>query len=245
MSRTADLEQELARVTADRDAAQRENERLRNRTHEIQAEEMAKRAELDSEISRWRSRYEAARQWTEDAGLRAEWAIDPASPFWSMTSYNARSALMRLVAERDAALARVETSERERDEAVRMAGIVERQCDDETARRIEAEKRCDRETGQLGNTTGDLRRELTELREQYDYVRGVLASAFGLAGTAERWEAFLNGEVIMLSPTDADAQRLAEAMADVYPLEAEVAYVILRRLAAGTEAERGPLEEAP
>jgi hypothetical protein len=98
----------MMRIIADLAAAYACIERLRHRTHEIQAQEMAKRAALDSEIAEWRQRYEAARQWTEDAGLRAEWAPGAAHPFWSMTSYNARSALMRLVAERDQATAEVE-----------------------------------------------------------------------------------------------------------------------------------------
>ena len=81
--------------------------RLRARTHEIQAEEMAKRAELDSLVARLRARWDAARQWTEDAGLLAEWAHGEyaRSPFWSMTSMNARDALARLIGERDDALA--------------------------------------------------------------------------------------------------------------------------------------------
>lgn len=83
----------IARITA-LEAAVR---RLRGRTHEIQAQEMTKRAALDSQIAEWRQRYEEARQWTEDA-----WPT-PAGyhPFWSTTSYNMRSALLRLVTERN------------------------------------------------------------------------------------------------------------------------------------------------
>jgi hypothetical protein len=82
-----------------------EVERLRGRTHEIQAQEMTKRAKLDSAIAEMRSRWDAARQWTEEVGLNADWAIDPTLPFWRMTSMATRDALTRLVAQRDDALA--------------------------------------------------------------------------------------------------------------------------------------------
>jgi len=101
----ADMERIHAELVDYCDELGAEIERLRARTHEIQAQEMAKRAALDSEIAEWRQRYDSARQWTEAEGLTAEWASGKwaSSPFWGMTSYNARSALMRLVTERDAA----------------------------------------------------------------------------------------------------------------------------------------------
>lgn len=74
-------------------------ERLRGRTHEIQAEEMQKRKQLDSEIDQWRNRYKEAERWSQ------EFIDEPKSShlWWTTTSYASRSALMRLVMERDAA----------------------------------------------------------------------------------------------------------------------------------------------
>lgn len=92
---------EVQRLTAERDALAADVERLRGRTHEIQAQEMAKRAALDAEVVAWRARWEQAERWTVHVGLTADWAIDPSLPFWSMTSEATRTALMRLVAQRD------------------------------------------------------------------------------------------------------------------------------------------------
>ena len=99
--------------------ARREAERLRWRTHEIQAQEMAKRATLDAQIAESRLRWDAAKRWTEDEGLLAEWACGEfaSSPFWGMTSQNARDALARLVGERDAARAENELLRGEIDDA--------------------------------------------------------------------------------------------------------------------------------
>lgn len=82
-------------------------ERLRQRSHQIQAQEMAKRADLDAQVARLRQRWDTARKWTEDAGLLAEWAHGDlaGSPFWALTSEDARDAVARLVAERDDAAA--------------------------------------------------------------------------------------------------------------------------------------------
>lgn len=87
---------------------ERDVERLRGRTHEIQAQEMAKRASLDSLVALLRARWDAAKQWTEVEGLTADWALKPGSPFWPMTSMNNRDALARLIGERDDAHAEVE-----------------------------------------------------------------------------------------------------------------------------------------
>lgn len=86
-----------------RDRAWAEIERLRARTHEIQAQEMAKRADLDSLVAKLRTRWDASRRWTEDEELLAEWAHGEhaKSPFWMLTSTNARDALARLMGERD------------------------------------------------------------------------------------------------------------------------------------------------
>ncbi len=82
-------------------------ERLRGRTHQIQEQEMAKRAHLDSLIAEMRARWDAAKRWTEDAGLLAKWAHGEgkAYPFWSMTSMHERDVLARLIGERDEARA--------------------------------------------------------------------------------------------------------------------------------------------
>jgi hypothetical protein len=80
-----------------------ENERLRGRTHEIQAEEMRKRADLDKEIAYWRAMWQYAKQETE--GMTADWAIPSTSSFWGMTSYANRATIMRIVGERNEAQA--------------------------------------------------------------------------------------------------------------------------------------------
>jgi hypothetical protein len=104
-SSTRDVAAVLDGVLAELDEARRDVERLRARTHEIQAQEMTKRADLDSQIAEMRSRWQAAKRWTEDEGLLAEWAAGrfASSPFWGMASMDACDALMRLVAERDEA----------------------------------------------------------------------------------------------------------------------------------------------
>lgn len=101
-------------------------ERLRARTHEIQAQEMAKRAHLDSLIDQMRARWDAAKRWTEDNELLAEWASGTgrSSPFWSMTSMNSRDALARLIGERDDARAELAGVEGERDAADDFAASV-------------------------------------------------------------------------------------------------------------------------
>lgn len=94
-----------------------ELERLRGRTHEIQAQEMAKRAHLDSLIAEMRARWDAAKRWTEDNELLAEWASGEhaARSFWSMTSMRARDVLARLIGERSEALADLAALRAQRD----------------------------------------------------------------------------------------------------------------------------------
>lgn len=96
------LRSEVAALTAERD-------RLRGRTHEIQAEEMRKRSDLDREASSWRNMYACAESMVAD--LTAEWAAaEHAVPgsFWRMTSWNNRATLFRLVGERDRAVRRAQ-----------------------------------------------------------------------------------------------------------------------------------------
>lgn len=91
--------------------ARAEVERLRGRTHEIQAQEMAKRAELDALVAELRSRWSAAERWAEDFDhLRRNWVEESRSgaPFWRQSSVAARDALAGLVHERDDARAEVE-----------------------------------------------------------------------------------------------------------------------------------------
>ncbi|GAY12051.1 hypothetical protein TOK_0441 [Pseudonocardia sp. N23] len=97
---------EVAALRADLAQAREDVERLRCRTHEIQAEEMQKRAALDSEVDQWRARWKEAKRWTEEAGLTADWSSErPLPHYWGMSSLAARTALFRLVAERADALA--------------------------------------------------------------------------------------------------------------------------------------------
>lgn len=103
------------------DRADEEARRLRTRTHEIQAEEMEKRAALDKEIGQLRRFVDEARAWTEENRLTADWAADPTKPWWGMTSQHNRMALVGLVLERDAAEEHAQALEallREKDEAI-------------------------------------------------------------------------------------------------------------------------------
>ena len=123
-------------------------ERLRGRTHEIQAEEMQKRKHLDSELDMWRNRWKYAEEWTQREGLRAEWAAEgfKHTPFWSMTSEHARCSLMRLITERDEARAELE------------------------------EFRAPDPYGGLSMCAGDMRAEILRLRDQLSRVRGFIHS---------------------------------------------------------------------
>lgn len=93
----------IAEMVGQVEAQAGEIERLRARTHELQERADKVNAPLQSEVDTWRNRYQEAKRWTEDAGWTAEWAHGEHSdnPFWGMTSYNAKSTLLRLVTERD------------------------------------------------------------------------------------------------------------------------------------------------
>lgn len=90
-------------------------DRLRARTHEIQAQEMSKRANLDRRLARWRSMWEYAERYCND------------TTWWSHTSYRDRAVLMRAVGERNRALAVV---------GILTRGAVVRRLNAERARRL-------------------------------------------------------------------------------------------------------------
>lgn len=69
-----------------------EVDRLRARTHEIQAQEMAKRAHLDGQLAYWRGMWDYAERYCGDP----KW--------WRLTSYANRAVLMRSLRERNLAL---------------------------------------------------------------------------------------------------------------------------------------------
>lgn len=94
-----DLAQQLAE-------SQAEVERLRQRTHEIQAQEMARRAKLDKDMHQAKSFIERGRKWSSQ--LIANWTSDPGATFWSHGSYHNRAIVTALVLERDEARAEVE-----------------------------------------------------------------------------------------------------------------------------------------
>lgn len=93
------LQREFASPDAQVDALRAEVVRLRDRTHEIQAEEDRKRADLESQLAHHRR----CRRIAEDAvaEVAADWAGTTPGTFWQYSSQNTRDALTGLVEEID------------------------------------------------------------------------------------------------------------------------------------------------
>lgn len=80
--------------------AREEVERLRKRTHEIQAAEMEKRAGMEAELARLNGLLHRGREFTKD--WTAPWTKpEHDQGWWRMTSENARASIIALVARAD------------------------------------------------------------------------------------------------------------------------------------------------
>lgn len=80
---------------------------LHRRTQQAESWAEAKHVETRRRLATLEQAWKNAKKWTEEMDMRADWAHNPRSLYWPMTSANNAAALAVLVAQRDEALVEV------------------------------------------------------------------------------------------------------------------------------------------